>query len=373
MARPDLCISSDSHVVETPDIFDGLDKRFGDLAPRIVFEEGKGDILHVNGRSGLNIGRFGIAGHFANDPETIQMMREGYAGLRKSIVDPMERLKDQKVDGLDAEVLLPSVMFGIYPVDNSEIVAATFKNYNDWIMNYTSQAPKQLYPTACISLLDIDDAIQELHRVKNMGHVGANIPCVPPADRPYSDPEYYERFWAEAQALDMPLVMHVNCSAQPNHGLPNWGPVMSYCLWPTGMAKVIGDLIWSGVAARYPKLKFVMTEFETGWIAQFLQRLDWSIHRVPASVIPAEVVENGTFYWKQNFTATFEDDRIGLMTREEIGVNNLMWGSDFPHHDSTFPRSQDVLDDIFDGIPDEDRFRITVANCVELYKLPIEY
>src|SRR5438552_12356770 len=99
MARPDLCISSDSHVVETPDIFDGLEARFGDLAPRIVFEEGKGDILHVNGRAGLNIGRFGIAGHFANDPETVEMMRQGYRGLRKSIVDPMERLKDQKVDG----------------------------------------------------------------------------------------------------------------------------------------------------------------------------------------------------------------------------------------------------------------------------------
>jgi predicted TIM-barrel fold metal-dependent hydrolase len=148
---------------------------------------------------------------------------------------------------------------------------------------------------------------------------------------------------------------------------------MSYCLWPTGMAKVIGDLIWSGVAARYPKLKFVMTEFETGWIAQFLQRLDWSIHRVPASVIPAEVTESGTHYWHQNFIATFEDDRVGLMTRNEIGVHNLMWGSDFPHHDSTFPRSQDVLDEIFEGVPDEDRFRITVANCVELYKLPIEY
>src|SRR3979411_1498630 len=99
MARPDLFISSDSHVVETHDILDGLDRRFGDLAPRIVFEEGKGDILHVNGRAGLNIGRFGIAGHFANDPETVQMMREGYRGLRKSIVGPMERLKAQKVDG----------------------------------------------------------------------------------------------------------------------------------------------------------------------------------------------------------------------------------------------------------------------------------
>jgi predicted TIM-barrel fold metal-dependent hydrolase len=371
MARPEICISSDSHVVETPDIFDGLERRFGDLAPRIVFEEGRGDILHVNGRSGLNIGRFGIAGHFANDPETQSMMKAGYAGLRKGIIDPAARLADQDIDGVNAEVLLPSVMFGIYPVDNAEIVSATFKNFNDWILNYTRQAPTRLFPTGCISLLDIDDAIEELHRIKRDGHVGANIPCVPPADKPYTDAAYYDPFWHAAQDLDVPLVMHVNCSAQPNHGLPAWGPVMSYCLWPTGMAKVIGDLIWSGVCARFPRLKFVMTEFETGWIAQFLQRLDWSIHRVPASVIPAEVTEPGSFYWHQNFTATFEDDRVGILTRHEIGVRNLMWGSDFPHHDSTFPRSQDVLDDIFDGVPDADRYAITAGNVRALYNLPI--
>ncbi|HEX5369780.1 MAG TPA: amidohydrolase family protein [Dehalococcoidia bacterium] len=369
----ELCISSDSHVVETPDIFDGLDQRFGDLAPRIVHEPGKGDILHVNGRSGLNIGRFGIAGHFANDPETLAMMKEGYKGLRKSIVDPHERVRDQELDGLDAEVLLPSVMFGIYPVNNAEIVSATFKNFNDWIMNYTSQAPNRLFPTACLSLLDIDEAIQELHRVKNLGHVGANIPCIPPVDRPYTDREYYEPFWAAAQELEMPLVMHVNCSAQPNHGLPDWGPVMSYCLWPTGMAKVIGDLIWGGVCARYPKLKFVATEWETGWIAQFLSRLDWSIHRVPSHIIPPEVTMTGTEYFHQNFTVTFEDDRVGILTREMIGVKNMMWGSDFPHHDSTFPRSQDVLDEIFEDVPAEERYRITVANVCELYGLPIEY
>lgn len=94
---------------------------------------------------------------------------------------------------------------------------------------------------------------------------------------------------------------------------------------------------------------------------------------MPRHIIPEEVTETGSFYFHRNFHATFEDDSVGLKCREEIGVRNLMWGSDFPHHDSTFPRSQDVLDEIFDGLPDEERYRITVANCCELYRLPIEY
>jgi hypothetical protein len=116
----------------------------------------------------------------------------------------------------------------------------------------------------------------------------------------------------------------------------------------------------------------VATEWETGWVAQFLQRLDWSIHRVSAHIIPAEVTEAGSFYFHRNFRMTFEDDAVGIKTRHEIGVKNLMWGSDFPHHDSTFPRSQDVLDEIFEGVPDEDRYAITVGNVKELYRLPVE-
>src|SRR5205823_1012249 len=162
-----------------------------------------GDVLHIGieGRSGLPVGRFGIAGHYANDPETQEMMRKGYKGLRPGITDPVERLKDQDIDGLDAEVLLPSVMFGIYPVvEDTKLVAATFRNYNDWIVNYCSVDPKRLFPTACISLYDLDEAVAELRRAVKMGHRGANIPCVPPVDKPYTDRDY-DRFWAVAEEL----------------------------------------------------------------------------------------------------------------------------------------------------------------------------
>src|SRR5581483_4910745 len=205
MARPSLCISGDSHIVETPEIFDGLDKRFGDAAPSIVFVEGRGDMLKIGDRTSFPVGRFGVAGHYANDPATQEMIKMGYSGLRRGILDPMERLKDQEIEGLDAEVLLPSVLFGVYNIQDPEIVAATFYNYNDWVYNYAAQAPRRLFPTACIPLHDVNKGIEELRRAKNLGHVAANIPCVPPKERPYSD-RYYDPFWAEAQSLQMPLV-----------------------------------------------------------------------------------------------------------------------------------------------------------------------
>jgi predicted TIM-barrel fold metal-dependent hydrolase len=204
-----------------------------------------------------------------------------------------------------------------------------------------------------------------------MGHRGGCIPCVPPQDRPYSDP-YYDRFWAKAVELNMPLQMHIFTTAATNHGLPNWGPIMNYALAHTGLAAVIGDLICGGVCARFPELRFVPTEWETGWVGHFLQRLDWALMREP-STAAEEVREAPSFYFHQNFMVTFEDDRIGIMTRDDIGVRNLMWGSDYPHHDSIFPRSQEVLNDIFDGVSAEDRYRITVANCCELYDLPFDY
>jgi predicted TIM-barrel fold metal-dependent hydrolase len=374
MTSQKLCISADSHVVEAPEVFAGLVERFGEDAPHIVHHPEYGDALVFEGsqpRPGFGVGRLGIAGHYANDPETQAMIRRGYAGLRPGVLDPVERRKDQELDGVDAEVLYPSLLFGVYRIKRREMITATFKNYNDYLANYCSQLPGRLFPLAAIPLYDVDEAISELERARAMGHRGGCIPCCPPADKPYSD-RYYDKFWAAAQEMRMPLAMHIFTTANPNHGLPNWGPITNYALAATGLAAVISDMICGGVCARFPELRFVPTEFETGWVGHFLQRLDWALHREPSTAAP-DVTMAPSDYFHQSFLMTFEDDRIGIMTRDDIGVRNLMWGSDYPHHDSIFPHSQEVLDEIFDGVPDEDRYRITVANCCELYGLPFEH
>ena len=327
MAYQGPTISCDSHIVEVPEIFAGLEARFGDEAPGIVYDPEKGEVLNLgSGKTFMvSIGRFGIAGHFANDPETQELIKQGYKGLRPGILDPLKRIDDQDLDGVDAEILLPSVLLGLNTIPNADIVAATYRNYNDWVYNYASQAPKRLFPTCCLPMHDVTWQSRSLP-LKAMGHVGANIPCVPPLDKPYSDP-YYNPFWAVAAELETPLVLHFLTSTQPNHG-----PAVGH-----GHGHAVRTRFIRHAArhrqhhrrrrcARFPKLKFVITEWETGWIAHFLQRMDWAFY-AHYRTKPPELTEAFSFYWHQNFLGTFEDDRIGLTTRYDVGVENLMWGS----------------------------------------------
>ena len=197
-----------------------------------------------------------------------------------------------------------------------------------------------------MQLFDLDEAIAEMTRVKQLEAVGICIPATAPPDHLYSDP-WYDKFWAAAQDLRMPLNMPIFTGATPEHGLaPRQagsranGP-MSFA----GAAMTIADLIQSGVCERFPDIRFVVTEFETGWVAHVLKRLDWAYVRAGGErafglpMLPSQ-------YWRRNFAVTFEDDPLGIMTRDFIGTDTMMWGNDYPHGDSIFPHSQRVLGEI---------------------------
>ncbi|MBV8085876.1 MAG: amidohydrolase family protein, partial [Chloroflexi bacterium] len=216
-----LCISADSHVVESAEFFQPLQKRFGEKAPRMVtVDPNKGPQLDLgNGQLGIGLSGFFMADVDFTRPDIVELYRKGYDLARPGCYDVAERLKDQELDGVDAEVLYPSVLFNVYQIENLDIVKATFSLYNDWTADYCSDAKDRLFGLACVQLFDLDEAIQEMERSKKLGHVGLCIPATAPPDRLYSDP-YYDRFWAAAQAMQMPLTMHIFTGATPNHGLP---------------------------------------------------------------------------------------------------------------------------------------------------------
>ena len=364
-----LCISADSHVVESAEFFQPLQKRFGEKAPRMVtVDPNKGPQLDLgNGQLGIGLSGFFMADVDFTRPDIVELYRKGYDLARPGCYDVAERLKDQELDGVDAEVLYPSVLFNVYQIDNLDIVKATFSLYNDWTADYCSDAKDRLFGLACVQLFDLDEAIQEMERSKKLGHVGLCIPATAPPDKLYSDP-YYDRFWAAAEAMQMPLTMHIFTGATPNHGLPfrQAGSPLAFA----GVMFTIADLIQGQVLQRFPGLKFVITEFESGWAGIMLKRLDWNWTR--GNLWKQGLREKPSFYWKRNFYVTFEDDALGIRQRDVIGSNTLMWGSDYPHGDSVFPHSKDVLASVLAECTAQERWEMTVKNVVELYNLPFQ-
>src|SRR5439155_17841787 len=127
-----------------------------------------------------------------------------------------------------------------------------------------------------------------------------------------------------------------------------------------------------GVWERVPRLQFRPTVFQTGSIGDFLGRTGPARIRHGGKIAGYTLPLKPRDYWHRQFTATFEDDPIGVRTRDFIGVENLMWGSDYPHGDSIFPESQPILDSLFSPEEEADRFMVTAANVVKLYNLPFD-
>ena len=362
--------SCDSHVVEAPEVFDGLAERFGERGPRVVegWKEREGVFVAWPSIDfAMSVGRLGIAGANLNLPETKEKMKRGWEQINPGVRDPVARLSEQETDGIVGEVMYPSINMLTFMVDDVEVVNAVFQRHNDWIRDYCSHAPERLIGVGCLPLRDVDLAIAELERCAKMGIRGVAIPCTAPKERPYSD-EYYEPFWERAEEIGLPLTMHIFCGSEPGMGLPKeWDEVVSYTLAHAAAWNTVSNLVTSGVCERHPGLRFVMAEWETGWIAHVLQRWDHAYYRARAVDQTPELPMLPTEYFKRNFKVTFEDDEIGVRTRDLIGVENLLWGNDYPHHDAIWPNSRRILSEIMEDVPAEEEERMVWGNVQALY------
>ena len=382
-------ITADSHVVEGREVFTGLAERFGDEAPRVMNlgEQIDAIVVPSRGMHGVSVARMGMAatrlqrdeplnrkpGHkpdvaHMQDPELVALFRSGYAGMRRGLVDGAHRCEDQDLDGLAAEFLYPGY-FGMFRMKNTALLVALQKNYNDWLHDYEVASNGRLHGLPAIPVQDVDSALRELQRVLKLGFKGGCIPCTSPAERPYYD-NAYEPLWATAAAAEFPLSMHVGCSSY----LPP--QFRSKALRPDGIAgyaaaqhtvqSTLVEFMCRGVCKRHPNLNIVVAEFNAGWIAHWFDRVEQGLQRERRKFAESYTGPHPHEVWCRQFYATIEDDRPALATRHLIGVDNLMWGSDHPHTDSTWPCSGEVLDELFEGISTEDREKISHTNVEKL-------
>jgi predicted TIM-barrel fold metal-dependent hydrolase len=214
-----------------------------------------------------------------------------------------------------------------------------------------------------VSLDDPLEGVDELRRAANRGLRGAMIWGAAPAERSYGDPSY-DPFWAAAQDLGTPISLHI---LTERRGGSDFQSVMKgYPALHHSVEKSLTEIIFAGVLERFPKLRFVSVEDDIGWIPHFLQRLDHSFEKY-RYLEKSTIANPPSYYFRRQVAATFQDDRVGVVMRDFIGVKSLMWGSDFPHSDSTWPNSLAVIARDFEGVPDDERRLMTSANVAALY------
>ncbi len=374
MVKLDL-VSTDSHVVEPPDLWSSrLRTEWGDRAPHIESDE-QGDWWHGDGVrlssviAGVNTGmRF-------EHPEKLRGVAT-FPEVRQGGYVPSAKIADMDSEGVFGDLVYPTAGLFQWNMRDGDLFTAATRCYNDWSAEFCSAYPDRLKGIAMINLDSVEDSVAELERIVGIGMGGAMVSVYPGADRAYDKP-LYDPFWAAAQDLRVPVHLHagtnrrpavVNPSAHAEEIPPHDHAYVSAL--PYWVQLSVAHLIFGGVFERFPKLDVVVVEHELGWIPHFLRSMDYTYTQRPhraawhrfddASAVPSD-------FFHRNVWVSFQEDPVGMQLRSLIGVDHMMWGSDYPHTESTFPRTRQILDRIMEGVSDAERAALVRLNAARLY------
>ncbi len=370
-------ISADSHVMEPPDLWTKhIDPAFAEQAPRLVPEEG-GDWWYAGGIREISVAAGVMAGIKYRPEEGDWRFRSYEArwdGVREGAYNPRGYLEDLDLDGVAAGIVYPTIgLRHFYKIGDPPLFSAVCDGYNRWLAEFCGHCEGRVLGIGMVNVDDIESGVTQLERAADLGLRGAMITVYPPEERPYGGPGY-ERFWAKASELAMPLSLHLGTERPMTTTLQPEGSPTASAFRVEWTQRSLARMIFAGVFERWPDLKVTVVEQDLGWAAFFIDIMDrtykhrvWQpgFHRYQGDALPSD-------FFHRNVTIAFQDDRLGVELRSHIGVNNIMWGNDYPHADGTFPHTREVLETLFDGVPQSEVAQIIGGNAAALYGIAAE-
>lgn len=332
-----------------------------------------------SGRSTRNVGIDG-------DPETDG--DRNYSSER--------RLREQEEDGVIATVLFPNTQPPFAPAAATQFEAppytddmdhrwAGLRAHNRWLKDFVDQAPDRRAGIAQIFLGDVEGSVKEIEWAAENGlRGGILVPGAPP-DSPF-DPLYskaYEPIWAAAQDHGMVLNHHAG-GATPSFGNHFPASLAVFMLEVTWWSqRALWHLMFAGVFERYPELKWVNTETGTAWVPETLERLDSFYDRMKYSKYGSESIFGGmavagmslkpSEYWQRNcyVGASFLRPTEAPLCRE-VGIDNIMWGSDYPHIEGSHPYTREHLRLTFAQLPEDEITKLLTTNVARVYGFDLD-
>lgn len=382
MAREYRVVSADSHLDIAPERWvPYVPEQWRERAPRRVRLPNGNDGLLLEGRAPHTPGAQLTGTGRRYDLHDVGPIT--YEGPGTGSAE--QRCKEQDTDGVDAEIMYTHP---IYPrfwrgIRDDEPYKAMFYGYNDWLgKEYCAYAPDRLIAMGTIPDTGVHDAIQEMEHCAQVGLKGVCLYKFP-SGKNYPTPED-DRFWDAAIAMNMPITTHTNGGTtrfnRDEPALPG-GRADTTGRDPFGvMTRFCGDtatlpiqLALAGVFDRFPRLRIYHAETQAGWIPFALFQIDDNYARERFKMernlgIP-QLARRPSEYIRDHALWGFMNDPYGVKVRHEIGVDKLMWGSDFAHAQGDWPESLEVLDDMMEGVPADERYRMVAGNAIEFFHL----
>jgi len=367
---PPGIISADGHVCEPPNCYsEFIDPAYRDRAPTVMEQPDGTEAFVVPGmKRPIPLGFVDGAG-FAPKERMARAKTMRFSDVRGGAYLGTERLPYMDEDGLAAEIIYASVGMGLFMHRDAEYKDACMRAYNRWLQAMCSEAPDRIFGLAQTAVLSVDSAIEDFARAKEMGMVGMMMPG-DPMHEDYDHPDY-DALWETATDLDLPVAFHILTSrAGSLHTKPRGHKLNSFLSIIRAVQDVVGLMTLGGVFERHPNLKLVVAESDAGWLPHYMHRMDHAAKINVEGGILRGLSKLPSEYIRSNVWATFQDDLTAYYTTDLMDHTHLLWASDFPHTDSTWPRSRQIIGEQAGHLTEQQHQDIFRDNTARLFNLP---
>ena len=368
-----LGISADSHIVEPPQCYvDFIEPKYRDIAPRLEKNEQGIDTFKIHGmKHGLPLGLLAGAGI---PPEQLRQQRlANFDDIATASWDPTARMAIQDEDGICAEIIYASVGMVLCGHSNYDYKSACFGAYNRWLQGFCAAQPKRLFGLAQTAVASVDEAIEDFRKAKEMGMYGIMM-AGNPQHEDYDHPDY-DALWQCAIDLDLPICFHILTmkdhdvstafKAERGHAANGFINMIR------GVQNIVGLFVFGGVFERFPQLKLVVAEGDAGWVPHYMYRADHAAANMGTG-LENILSRKPSDYIRENIWFTFQDDETAFESRKLTDNNKLLWATDYPHTDSTYPHSQEIISGQMANLSEAQKDAVVHDNVKALFNLPVD-
>ena len=363
-------ISVDDHVIEHGRVWlDRLPAKYADRAPRIELMPDGNEAWIYEGRPAGNFALNAVAG---KHPRDFGMDPRRYDDMRPGCYNIGERIKDMDIEGVWAQLCFPN--FGGFAgskfaeQEDLRFAAECISVYNDFILDeWCAYSPDRQIPLMMLPYWDVDASVKEVERTVPRGAKSVTFIEAPhKLGLPSFHTDHWDPLFGVCAEAGLPLSMHFGSGGVPPGLAPDGDQFIMIALFGLNSMMATVDMLMSPMFYKFPNLKVALSEGGVGWMPYLLERTDysWGRHKywcdINADVVPSDL-------FREHVYGCFVADKAGIEARHRIGVDNIMFESDYPHSDSNWPHTRKLLSEWLLDVPDNEARKIVELNARTLY------